>query len=89
MVSTEVTAAAIKCRELRWAKERAERAEMDAGKKLATEIAAWRNTTADNLKFSNTVCSNAPADLGCVFVKSWNPMRNPCIFCGSMEEDIF
>jgi hypothetical protein len=85
----EVKAAAEGRRELRWAKERAAREEDGAGKKLASEIAAWRNTKPENLTFSNVMCRKAPADLGCVYVKSWNPMRNPCIFCGGMEEDIF
>ncbi len=84
----EIRVAAEGRRILRWARERAEQDEKAAGKQLASEIAAWRKTTPENLTFSNVCCSRAPADLGCVYVKSWNPMRNPCIFCGGMEDDI-
>jgi hypothetical protein len=89
MTPKAVTAAALQRRELRWAKERAEKEEREAGKKLAAEIAAWRNTKPENLTFSNMMCRKAPADLGCVYIKSWNPLRNPCLFCCGMEEDIF
>lgn len=89
MIPTKIIAAAIHRRAMRWEKEKAAGAEREAGKNLAAEIAAWRKTDAESLTFSNTMCLKAPSDLGCVFVKSWNPMRNPCVFCGSMEEDIF
>lgn len=89
MALQQVKAAAIARRKMRWAAEEARRSQDEAHQSLATEVAKWRKTTPAMLTFSDVACSKAPADLGCVYVKSYNPLRNPCVFCGGMEEDLF
>ena len=80
---------AIKHRELRWAKEAAAVHEANANTELHKAIADWKDVPMSQIKFSNVACFRAPADLRCVYVKSSNPFQNPCVFCGSPEEDVF
>lgn len=89
MTLEQVKEAAEKRRKLRWAKEKAADKERAAHREMAGVIARWRGTAADQLTFSNIACMKAPADLGCVFVASSNPYRNPCVFCGHFERDVF
>lgn len=84
----QVNKLAIKRRERRWKKEMAAFAELETHEELVRAIADWKGVTSDLIKLSNIACRKAPADLGCVFVSSFNPMRNPCLFCRGMEEDV-
>lgn len=80
---------AIERRELRWERERAARLEDCTHNALVVEIAKWKGVDPRRIKMSNICCGKAPADLHCVFVESANPLTNPCVFCGGMEEDIY
>jgi hypothetical protein len=84
-----VTAAAETRRKLRWAKEKAAAKEYAAHQAMMAEIARWKKVAVSDLILSINSCGRAPADLACVYVESSDPYRNPCVFCGHFERDIF
>lgn len=85
----QVKKLAVARRERRWEKEQAARLEGDAHALLLLAIADWQGVPHDQIKFSNNACNKAPADLHCVYVRSSNPMRNPCLFCQFPEESVY
>jgi hypothetical protein len=86
----EVRKAANLRRTLRWARQNAQDEERKANHELVALIAKWQKTEPEKIKLSNVACRKAPADLGCVYVASFHPLSNKCVFgCGGTEEDLF